>query len=226
MKLYLLPLLLLPLNTLADSTRMPYTCDNGSLLQISFAADQDGRPNATLHFSDDTVILPQVPAPSGVLYRANDIRLHTSNDEAVLEDAKGNSLHCKQGNVAPAKLEISSAASSFFDISGRVHYFSRSPLPSDAVMIIKVQDTARAGARARTLAEQQIDLAGQDIPVSFLTTIDRDLIGKKSRITISIRIEQQGKPLFINDKVTPALVKGKPVPVDIQLKPVSRGTAR
>lgn len=222
----LLPLLLLPLNALADAPRQPYACDNGSLIQISFSTDQDGRPNATLHFSDDNITLPQVPAASGTLYRADDIRLHTRDDEAVLEDAKGNSLHCKQGTIAPEKIEISSAASSFFDISGRVHYYSRSPLPNDAVMIIKVQDTARSGARARTLAEQQIDLAGQEIPVPFLTTIDRDLIGKKSRITVSVRIEQQGKLLFINDKVHPALIKGKPVPVDIQLKQASRGTPR
>jgi putative lipoprotein len=201
---------------------MPYACDNGSLIQISFSADQDGRANATLHFSDDTVTLPQVPAASGVLYRANDIRLHTHNDEAVLEDAKGNSLHCKRGNVAPAKAETSSAASSFIDISGRIYFYNRVPLPADAVMIIKIQDAARAGARARTLAEVEINPIEQIIPVPFQTTIDRDLISKKAKVTVNVRIEQQGKLLFISDKVTPALVKGKPVFVEMQLKPVSQ----
>lgn len=220
MKPYLLPLLLLPLNALADPQRMPYACDNGSQIQISFSTDQDGRSNVTLHFSDDNVTLPQVPAASGTLYRASNIRLHTRNDEAVLEDAKGNSLHCKQGSVAPKKIEPASTASSFIDISGQIYFYNRTPLPTDAVMIVKVQDTARAGARTRTLAEVEINLAEQLIPVAFQTTLDRDLISKKSRITVNVRIEQQGKLLFINDKVTPALVKGKPVFVELQLKPV------
>ena len=94
------------------------------------------------------------------------------------------------------------------------------------MLIVRIQDTARAGAPARTLAEQRIELAGQQVPINFQTTIDRDLIGKRARITISARIESRGKLLFINDRSYPALTNGQPNPVDMRLKPVARGPRR
>ena len=53
-------------------------------------------------------------------------------------------------------------------------------------------------------------------------TIDRDLIGKKARLSVNARIEQQGKLRFISDKAYPPLKDGQPVPVDIVLKPAGR----
>ncbi len=76
---------------------------------------------------------------------------------------------------------------------------------------------------ARQLAEQRIELAGQQLPIPFTTTIDRDLIGKKARITVSARIEHQGKPLFVSDKIYPALINGQPQPQEINLRPARRG---
>ena len=62
--------------------RQPYTCDNGSRLDISFAEDAEGRPQATLHFADEAMILPQVPAASGALYRKG--RVHKLNFEHLI----------------------------------------------------------------------------------------------------------------------------------------------
>ncbi|EKE17585.1 MAG: hypothetical protein ACD_10C00380G0001, partial [uncultured bacterium] len=59
--------------------------------------------------------------------------------------------------------------------------------------------------------------------IPFTTTIDRDLIGKKARITVSARIEHQGKPLFVSDKIYPALINGQPQPQEINLRPARRG---
>ncbi len=227
MKIYALPLLLLPFTALAEGERLPYTCDNGSSIHISFSVDLSGRPQAILHFSDAAITLPQVPSASGVLYRAEEIRLHTKADEAIFEDGKGNVRRCKQGSVIPAtEASAPVAASSFVDITGRVFYFSRSALPADAVLTIRVQDTARAGARPRTLAEQQIELNNQVTPISFQTTIDRDLIGKKGRVTVSARIEQNGKVLFSNKTPFPAMRQGQPIYVDMQLQQVASDLAR
>lgn len=222
MKLYLIPLFLFPLTALAAPEQVPYACDNGSVIQISFSADQHGRPNATLHFADRPLTLPQVPAASGTLYRADDIRLHTQRDEAVFEDGKGHNLHCKQGAQAPIKVEIQPTISSFIDIQGRAFYYSPKPLGKDAALIIRVQDTSRGKKLARTLAEQQINLAGQEIPVSFQTTIDRDLIGKKTQITVNAEIIEQGKSLHANQETYPAIKNGQPVYVDMQLKKINR----
>lgn len=231
MKLHHLPLplllLSLPLTALADSERQPYACDNGSRVEISFSAASDGRPQATLHFADEAITLPQVPAASGALYRNDTLRLHTKDDEALFEDGKGNARRCLRGATPPASPVAAqpAAASSFIDIAGQVSYRVRMALPPEAVLIIRIQDTARAGAPARVLAEQRIQLAGQQVPIAFQTTIDRDLIGKKARVTVAARIENKGKLLFINDKSYPALANGQPLPLDIQLKQVAGGKA-
>lgn len=221
MKLTLLPLLLLPLGAFAADERLSYTCDDDSRFEVALSTGSDGRPQATLHSTAGDLTLPQVAAASGALYRAENIALHTRGDEAIFEDGHGNTRRCKQGSAAPAQAaNPPPAVSSFLDIEGSVSYRQRIALPPDAVLIIRVQDTARAGARARTLAEQRIELGGRQVPVAFATTIDRDLIGKSARITVSARIERRGKLLFINDKAYPALRNGAPSPVDIQLKQV------
>lgn len=217
---YLLPLLF-PLCAIASEERIPYACDNGSRLDISYSADADGRAQATLHFADEALTLPQVPAASGTLYRSGDIRLHTKEDNAVIEDAKGNLRRCARGSVPPdaARPAPQAGSSSFIDITGSVTYLARIALPPGAILTIRIQDTARAGAPARTLVEQRYELNGAQLPIPFSATVDKDLVGKKARLTVAARIETGGKLRFISDKVYPALKDGQQIPVDIVLKP-------
>jgi putative lipoprotein len=72
------------------------------------------------------------------------------------------------------------------------------------------------------LVEQRYELNGAQVPIPFSATIDRDLIGKKARLSVNARIEQQGKLRFISDRAYPPLKDGQPVPVDIVLKPAGR----
>ncbi len=220
--LLIFPLLFaLPVHAAAE--RQPYTCDNGSRLDISFTEDAEGRPQATLHFADEAMILPQVPAASGALYRQGDIRLHTRGDEAFFEDARNNQRRCTRGTVPPATPKAAQpATSSFVEIGGSVSYVARIALPPDAILIIRVLDTARGGAPARVLVEQRYELNGAQVPIPFAATIDRDLIGKKARLSVSARIEQGGKLRFFSDKAYPPLKDGQPVPVDIILKPAGK----
>ena len=92
MKRYALPLLLLPISALATEPAVTYRCDDGSL-DVLFSTAADGRNQAMLTLGETTLTLPQVPAASGALYRANDTRLHTKGDEALFEDAKGKVRH-------------------------------------------------------------------------------------------------------------------------------------
>lgn len=227
MKRYALPLLLLPINALATEPAATYRCDDGSSLNVLFSTAADGRTQAMLTLGDTTLTLPQVPAASGALYRANDIRLHTKGDEAMFEDAKGKVRHCKQGDTPPATAAPTKPlVSSFIDIGGNVSYLQRIALPPDAVLIVRIQDVSRADAPARILAEQRIELAGRQVPISFQTTVDRDLIGKRARITAAARIERGGKLLFISDKAYPAIRNGQAVPVEMTLKQVTSAKPR
>ena len=208
--------------TYAADDRHPYACDNGSRLDISFSTDGEGRPQATLHFADEAMVLPQVASASGVLYRRGEIRLHTMDEAAVFEDGKGNLRRCTRGAVPPpSPTAAPAAASSFIEIGGTVRYLARIALPPDAILTIKVQDISRAGAPARVLVEQRYELNGAQVPIPFSATLDRDLIGKKARLSVSARIEHRGKLHFVSDSIYSPLKDGQPVPVDIILKPAS-----
>lgn len=234
MNLRLLPLLCLPFAALAQEAgeRSAYTCDNGSRIEISFSSASDGQPLAVLHFADEAITLPQVAAPSGALYRNATIRLHIEHEQAIFEDEQSNIRRCTLGNGPAQSTPASSApvtpaaASSFIEISGQISYRQLTELPADAVLIVRVQDVSRRAAPARQLAEQRLTVAGQPQPIAFATSIDRDLVGKKARITVSARIEQGGKPLFVSNKTYPALKHGQDGHPNILLQPVGRARAR
>ena len=71
------------------------------------------------------------------------------------------------------------------------------------------------------LAEQRYELNGAQVPIPFTATIDKDLVGKRARIQVAVRLEVAGKLRYINDRAYPALKNGQPLPLAIQLKPVA-----
>ena len=220
MKRYALLFLLLPLACLAADRGASYACDDGSHLEISFLTTSEGRPQVFVRTANTRLSLPQVATASGALYRSGNIRLHSQGTEIRFEDGKDKLRRCQPVSQSPTQADPAKATdSSFLEISGRIFYFSRSPLPPDATLVIRIQDIRKSGSR--TLAEQQIEVTGQAIPIAFQTTIDRDLIDKKARITVTADIEHNGTPLFSNRKPHPALSHGQPVQVDMQLQPVN-----
>ncbi len=209
----------------AEGERLTYTCDDGTRFDVAFSADGDGRPQASLRFGGREFTLPQVIAASGASYRSGDVALHTKEEKALFTDGKSRLRSCllADGTLPATK---PAAASAFVDLSGSINWNAASPLPADAVLIIRVQDTARADAPALTLAEQRIGLAGNPLPIPFKLTVDRDLIGKNAQITVTARMERKGKLLFINDTIHRALVDGQPRHVDLTLKEVGKPPTR
>lgn len=199
-----LPLLfLLPLTLHASEDRHDYHCDNGSRLVISFAADADGRPQATLHFADGDVDLPRVPSATGSRYRRDPINLQRQGDEVVLEDGHANRRHCSR-NPPPA-------TAGFVDIAGSVSYRSRSALPANAELFVLV----RSGRI--TLAEQRYRLAGAPGPIPFAATVDRDLL--RAGTIVAARIEVAGQPRFSGER---RYATGQAAPLAIELQPTAR----
>lgn len=205
-------LLLLPLAAHADGARQPYTCDNGSRFELSIAADADGRPHATLHFADGDVVLPQVPATVGAFYRNEAVRLHTHEDEARLEDEKGNVRRCRQGEQPPGGAPVADSGS-FVELAGQLHWRTRIAVPPQARVVVRVVDRTYG----RILADLQGETGGQQSPLPFQTLLDRDLIGKKSRLVVRAHIELRGKRLLAGEQAWQA---GRPL--DLELKAVAR----
>lgn len=226
MKRLLLPLLLIPLCALAEDEKVAYTCDNGSHIDISFSADISGRPQATLHFADEAVVLPQVPAASGALYRNGDIRLHTKGDDAIIEDGKSNLRRCLRGNAPPASAQSAPpapqpvASNSFLEIAGTASYPSQIALPPGAILNIRIQ------AAGRTLVEQRYELDGIQGAIPFTATVDRDLIGKKARITITARIDAGSKTRLVGQAVHQTQKNKQVPPISIALKPSQHARIR
>jgi putative lipoprotein len=219
----LLPLLICTL-VHAQVEHITYACDDGSHLAAAFSTDSDGRPQATLIMGSQEITLPLVPAASGALYRAGDLRFHTKGDDALFEDGKLPMRRCTRGEAAPPPVTAKPPvpASSFMDITGSVAFQARGALPAGAVLVIRVQDTSRADAPAFTLAEQRIDLAGVQAPIPFRMTVDRDLLRKNARITVAARIQRGSTLLFVSDTSHPALIDGQPRHIEMTLKPAGK----
>ena len=128
------------------------------------------------------IVLPQVPAASGALYRADAISLHTKGDDALFDDGRNPLRRCTSGELPTSAnvVQPPAASANFVEFSGSVAYMARMALPPDAVLIIRIQDTGRADGKALTLAEQRIELAGQQVPIpvsyTHLTLPTSDLV--------------------------------------------------
>lgn len=180
--------LLLPLPLFAAEA---WHCGNDRLA-IDFSADADGRPRAVLHFADERVQLPQVPAASGSLYRNDAVRLHLKGDEALFEDGRGNQRTCRRG-------EPPAASGGFIDVEGRISHRSRIALPADARLTVRIVHLRPAGAPL-TLSEQRFRLGGAQSPFPFSSTIDRDLAGADARLAVRARIEHRGRLLLAGEQ--------------------------
>ena len=209
----------------AESEYITYTCDDGTRFEAAFSTDSEGRSQASLRFAGREITLPQVIAASGAAYKKGNIALHTKGEKALFSDGKSRLRSCEHAANQPSAAQPA-APSAFVDLGGSIAWQAASPLPADAVLIIRAQDTARADAPALTLAEQRIGLAGTPLPIPFKLTIDRDLMGKNAQITIAARIERKGKLLYINDSIHPALRDGQPHQVDIMLVPIGSAPQR
>lgn len=222
---HLLPLLALCAFAFAhgQEQRTTYACDDGSRLEVSFSAAAEGRPQATLHLAGGDAILPLVPAASGALYRAGELRLHTKGDDAFFEDGKQPARRCSSGataQAAPPPPVAPAAPGSFVEVSGSVAYLARIALPPEALLKIRIQ------SGQRTLVDQRYELNGAQVPIPFSATVDRDLLGKKASATVSARIEAGGKLLFATPQPFPAMKNGQPITVNVVLKPAGRAPSR
>lgn len=219
----LLSLALQPGLIFASEASTPYTCDDGSKMSVALSSNTEGRPLASLNIAGNDFNLALIPSASSAHYRGDGANFYSQGDNAIFDDGKGLMRRCTRGDALPAQITnpTPAAPSSFVDISGSVTYRLRMALPPDAVLTVRAQESSRAGAKARTLAEQTMELGGQQAPIAFQLTVDRDLLGKKSRLTMAARIERRGKLLFINDMAYPVKIDGGKGHVEMQLRQVS-----
>lgn len=111
---------------------------------------------------------------------------------------------------------------SFIEISGTATTLLRIAIPNDATLRVRFIDRSRKH-RPLTLAEQNYDLAGAQLPISFSATLDRDLIGARAKLAVAAQVAQRGLPLLAGE--APFSADGLH-PVEVMLRPAGSSPAR
>jgi len=106
-------------------------------------------------------------------------------------------------------------------IDGEVFYVQRIALPPSATLSVSLQDVSLADAPAQVLARQSGPVKGQ-VPLPFHLKYDPKQIQAGHRYSVSARIEQDGKLLFISTEHYSVQLDGQEQPpVRIRLSPAS-----
>ena len=110
--------------------------------------------------------------------------------------------------AAPGATNASAQGPQPVRVSGTVTWHERIALPPDAQVIVRVQDVSRMDALSVNLAEQRIAAQGRQPPFAFDLSVDPARIDQRMRVTVSARVESQGRLQFISDTAYPVLTQG------------------
>ena len=104
-------------------------------------------------------------------------------------------------------------------VTGEVFYLQRMALPPKAVLSVTLQDVSLADAPAIELARQQGTVSGQ-VPLPFRLDYNPQQVDPRHRYSVSARIEQEGRLLFISTQHYGVKLDGSDQPLRIKLDPV------
>jgi putative lipoprotein len=104
-------------------------------------------------------------------------------------------------------------------VTGTVTYRQRIALAPDAVLEVKLLDVSRADAPSETIASQEIQLEGRQVPISFEVQYDPTHIDPNNRYTIQARILAGGQLHFISQQAYPVLTHGNPSNLEVIVGP-------
>ncbi|GEM_PF-2945227 len=106
-------------------------------------------------------------------------------------------------------------------VSGQVGYLQRIALPEDAVLIVQLEDVSEADAPVEVLAEQKIELQGQQVPVEFELVYDRRQVDKKHRYAVAARIEDSSGLRFITTELYGVSLAEPEVDIEVMVDPAA-----
>ena len=98
-------------------------------------------------------------------------------------------------------------------------YLQRMALPPQAVLSVTLQDVSLADAPAIELARQQGTVSGQ-VPLPFRLDYNPQQVDPHHRYSVSARIEQEGRLLFISTQHYSVKLDGSDQPLRIKLDPI------
>jgi putative lipoprotein len=93
-------------------------------------------------------------------------------------------------------------------VVGTVAYRQRVALPPDAVVEVRLEDTTRADAAARTIGQATIPTHGAQVPIPFRIEYDSAAIDPSHSYSVRATIYVGGKLLFSSPTMYPVLTRG------------------
>jgi putative lipoprotein len=94
------------------------------------------------------------------------------------------------------------------EITGFVSYREKIALPPDAELEISLVDVSIADTAAKVIVQKKSSITTQS-PISFVLQYPMKDIQEGMTYSVNVRITQSGRLLFISDRVTPVLTRGK-----------------
>jgi putative lipoprotein len=112
------------------------------------------------------------------------------------------------------------AAGGMETIEGSIWYRERIALPPGAEIHVYLEDVARMDVPAELVATTSIEPRGGP-PWSFALPYDREKLHDRGRYVLRVRIEDDGRLLFINTESTPAFARDASGPLEIRVSRVT-----
>jgi uncharacterized lipoprotein YbaY/heat shock protein HslJ len=129
---------------------------------------------------------------------------------------------CKPQDKVNAAGTGAEAPPSTAAVTGTVSYRERMALSPDALVQVSLQDISRADAPAIELARMEISNPGQ-VPIPFELEYDPAGIDERMTYSVSARITDRGKLIFISDTIAPVLTRGAGNEAELLLVRTDRG---
>jgi putative lipoprotein len=96
-------------------------------------------------------------------------------------------------------------------ITGVITHTHRMTIPIGYVVTIQIEDTTKADATGKKIAEQVIKSQGEAIPMPFEVVYDPGKINPNHTYSVHVKIEDSaGKMLFTNNISVPVITNGNP----------------
>ena len=104
-------------------------------------------------------------------------------------------------------------------IEGSIWYRERIALPPSAEIRVLLEDVSRMDVPAEVIASTQVEPQGGP-PWAFSLPYDPEKLQERGRYVVRVRIEDDGRLLFINTESTPAFGRDPKTPLDIRVSRV------
>lgn len=96
------------------------------------------------------------------------------------------------------------------NVSGTANFTSKTPLPSDAVMVVKVVDNSNPDTATATFGETTVTVGGKNAPLPFAVPYSVSAVNPQHVYVVKATVTSGGTTLYVTKGNTLTLTQGQP----------------